>query len=80
MVMLVVTMADRVPCRWGRLSMTRETLRERNRIVLDFCYEHQLPVVTTMGGGYSKPIQRSAEAHVDVFEQAAEHFERGRRA
>ena len=60
--------------------MTRETLQERNQLVFDFCYEHRLPLVVTMGGGYSKPIQRSAEAHVDVFEQAAGHFERGLRS
>eukprot|EP00730_Choanoeca_flexa_P018466 TRINITY_DN8980_c0_g1_i1.p1 TRINITY_DN8980_c0_g1~~TRINITY_DN8980_c0_g1_i1.p1 ORF type:complete len:359 (+),score=41.62 TRINITY_DN8980_c0_g1_i1:61-1137(+) len=62
--------------RLGRLSMTRETLWQRNQLVFDFCAKHNLPVVTTMGGGYAKPIERSAEAHVDVFQQAAAHFQR----
>ena len=53
---------------FGRLSMTREGLRKRNNIVLALCVEYNCKLVTTMGGGYAKPIERSVECHSDVFE------------
>ena len=52
---------------FGRLSMTREGLRKRNNIVLALCVEYNCKLVTTMGGGYAKPIERSVECHSDVF-------------
>ena len=52
---------------FGRLSMTREGLRRRNNLVLALCVEHDCKLVTTMGGGYAKPIERSIECHSDVF-------------
>ena len=52
---------------FGRLSMTREGLRKRNNIVLALCVEYNCKLVTTMGGGYAKPIKRSVECHSDVF-------------
>ena len=54
--------------------MSRETLQSRNELVFAFAREQSLPMVVTMGGGYSRPIERAAEAHVDVFEQAAQYF------
>lgn len=55
----------------GRLSMTRDGLRRRNEMVFDYADYWELPVVVFMGGGYAKPIERSVDAHVDVFEEAA---------
>jgi len=52
---------------FGRLSMTREGLRRRNNLVLALCVEYNCKLVTTMGGGYAKPIERSIECHSDVF-------------
>jgi len=52
---------------FGRLSMTREGLRRRNNLVLALCVEYNSKLVTTMGGGYAKPIERSIECHSDVF-------------
>lgn len=66
--------------RWGRLALSREDLMARNTQVLDYCARHELPLVITMGGGYGKPIERSAEAHADLFCQAAEFTGWKRRA
>ena len=41
----------------------------RNELVFGFC-ARGLPLVVTMGGGYSRPIEHSAAAHTDVFAQA----------
>ena len=59
--------------RLGNLSLTHEGLRERNRIVFEFCRRHGLPVVVCMGGGYSRPISASVRAHCDVFVEASRH-------
>lgn len=62
--------------RLGRLRLTRSGLRERNETVLRWAERHGWPVAVTMGGGYSRPIELSARAHVDVFLQAAASWAR----
>lgn len=57
--------------RLGNLSLSRRGLQQRNEIVLEFCRRHAIPCVITMGGGYSRPIDATAQAHVDVFTTAA---------
>jgi acetoin utilization deacetylase AcuC-like enzyme len=60
--------------RLGRLSLTREGLKRRNAMLFRALLERGAPpVVTCMGGGYAQPIERSAEAHVDVFAAAIEY-------
>jgi acetoin utilization deacetylase AcuC-like enzyme len=58
--------------RLGRLAITREGLKRRNRLVFDAICERDLPCVVFMGGGYCKPIDPTIDAFVDLFEQAAE--------
>ena len=53
----------------GRLQLSREGLARRNRWVYDRVLGAGIPLVVTMGGGYSRPIERSVEAHVDVFRE-----------
>jgi len=38
---------------------------------LDFAKKHNLPLVVFMGGGYSKPIERTVDAFVDLFKQCS---------
>ena len=35
---------------------------------------HNIPFVVTLGGGYSNPIQLTAEAHANTFRMAMEIF------
>jgi hypothetical protein len=35
----------------------------------------RVPFVITMGGGYSKPIELTAQAHANTFRTAAEVFD-----
>jgi len=35
-----------------------------------------IPFVITMGGGYSKPIELTAQAHVNTYRMATEVFDR----
>ncbi len=35
------------------------------------CFRRGIPLVITLGGGYSKPIELTAEAHANTFRVAA---------
>jgi acetoin utilization deacetylase AcuC-like enzyme len=58
----------------GRLNISREGCRERDRIVFSFCKTNRLPVVASMGGGYSPRIADIVEAHANTFRVAQELF------
>ena len=59
---------------FGRLAMTRAGLLRRNHAVYDQCVARDVPLVITMGGGYSRPWDASVAAHADVFRSAAYRF------
>ena len=54
--------------RLGRLSLTLQGLKERDRLVLE--NTQGIPLVITLGGGYAEPIERTAEAHANTFRAA----------
>ena len=58
--------------RLGRLAVSMGGLRERDRMVFELVRQGGWPVVVTLGGGYSDPISRTAEAHAQTFRTAAE--------
>lgn len=60
--------------RLGRLKLTHAGLRERDRIVMRGVRELGVPFVITIGGGYSEPIELTAEAHANTFWTAQEVF------
>jgi acetoin utilization deacetylase AcuC-like enzyme len=51
----------------GHLSLTHAGLEERDRKVMQAAQAHKIPFVLTMGGGYSKPIELSAQAHANTY-------------
>jgi len=56
----------------GRLNLSLEGLRSRDRMVAVAARESGIPLVLTLGGGYTKPVERSVEAHVGTWRQARE--------
>jgi acetoin utilization deacetylase AcuC-like enzyme len=56
--------------RLGRLALTPAGLAERDRLVFEISKLHGIPVVVTLGGGYSDPIARTVEAHTNTFRTA----------
>ena len=58
----------------GRLSLTQEGLKRRDRRVLESVHARGLPLIVTLGGGYSSPIERTAEAHANTFKIAADYW------
>ena len=57
--------------RLGRLSVTKEGLAERDRLVLDSCRERGLPVAVTMAGGYARDVEDTVDIHFQSIERAA---------
>jgi acetoin utilization deacetylase AcuC-like enzyme len=60
--------------RLGRLCISREGCRQRDRFVLKLCRQHQIPIAVSMGGGYSPRLSDIVEAHANTFRTAQEVF------
>jgi acetoin utilization deacetylase AcuC-like enzyme len=56
--------------RLGKLNLTIEGLRRRDEFIIGNCWEREIPVVTTMGGGYAKEISDTVEAHCNTVRTA----------
>ena len=64
--------------RLGRLSVTKEGLAERDRVVLEGCRERGLPVAVTMAGGYADNVPDTVDVHFQTIEMAAQMLEKER--
>lgn len=60
--------------RLGRLGLSRAGVIERDRFVYSICQERSIPVVVTMGGGYSTQLADIVEAHANTFRLAQEMY------
>ncbi|MCB9080217.1 MAG: histone deacetylase [Lewinellaceae bacterium] len=58
----------------GRLGLSIAGCRERDRLVMESCHRHQVPVAVSMGGGYSERIAHIIEAHANTYRLAQEIF------
>lgn len=58
----------------GKLSVSRQGCKERDHLVLKACKEAGIPVMVTMGGGYSERIADIVEAHCNTFRLAQKIF------
>lgn len=58
----------------GRLGLSIAGCKERDRIVLETCRRHHIPVAVSMGGGYSERLSHIIEAHSNTFRVAQEVF------
>jgi acetoin utilization deacetylase AcuC-like enzyme len=57
--------------RLGKLALSDEGLRLRDRMVLAFFRARGVPVCGVIGGGYSNDVPALAERHAILFEEAA---------
>jgi len=60
--------------RLGRMNLTREDCKARDRFVFEQCIAHKIPVQVSMGGGYSPQIKDIVEAHCNTFRIAMELY------
>jgi acetoin utilization deacetylase AcuC-like enzyme len=58
----------------GRLDLTLDGLRRRDRLVLEAAKARRLPIVLTLGGGYARPLELSIEAHAGTYREARAVF------
>jgi acetoin utilization deacetylase AcuC-like enzyme len=58
----------------GRLSITKEGLKKRDAIVLKFAKDFDVPIVTTMSGGYAQDIKDTVEIHANTIRVVKDIF------
>jgi acetoin utilization deacetylase AcuC-like enzyme len=58
----------------GRLSVSRQGCKQRDRFVLNTAKQNNIPIVASMGGGYSPDFKDIIEAHANTFRLAQEIF------
>ena len=66
--------------RLGRLALTHEGLRRRDEMVFRNFLAQGIPVVITLGGGYSNPFSRTVDAHAGTFRTALQNLRRHHQA
>jgi acetoin utilization deacetylase AcuC-like enzyme len=54
----------------GGLSLTREGLRERDRLVIGAVRDAGIPLVVTLAGGYARRVEDTVAIHVATIEEA----------
>lgn len=58
----------------GRLGLSLEGCKQRDKLVLEQAHLHGIPVVAAMGGGYSEDIKQIIEAHANTFRLAQDIY------
>ena len=58
----------------GKLNMSIEGCKQRDRFVLETCKNHNIPVMCSMGGGYSTDIKTIIHAHANTFRLAQDIY------
>jgi len=59
----------------GRLSLTLNGLKERDKLVFESAYKKGIPVSIAIGGGYCKDISITVDAYSQIFSTAISVFE-----
>jgi acetoin utilization deacetylase AcuC-like enzyme len=57
--------------RYGKLALSDEGIRQRDRMVIEAVRGRGVPLVIVLGGGYAPTRARTAELHAHVFREAA---------
>lgn len=58
----------------GKLKVTQNGIRSRDEFVLQAAKKQNIPIVCSMGGGYSKDVRDIVNAHMHVFRLAYQLF------
>jgi acetoin utilization deacetylase AcuC-like enzyme len=54
----------------GKLNLSKEGCKARDKFVLEECYKRQIPLQVSMGGGYSTDIRDIVDAHCNTYRLA----------
>ncbi|NGM61660.1 histone deacetylase [Sphingobacterium sp. SGG-5] len=58
----------------GKLKISADGCKQRDRLVLQLCRDQHVPVQISMGGGYSSHIRDIVDAHVATYRAAIDIF------
>lgn len=58
----------------GKLALSKEACKQRDRFVLNLCHKNSIPVQVSMGGGYSPNIKDIVDAHCNTYKSALELY------
>jgi acetoin utilization deacetylase AcuC-like enzyme len=58
----------------GKLAVTKEGCRQRDKIVLGEAKRNRIPIVVSMGGGYSPDFKDIIDAHANTYRLAQDIF------
>jgi len=58
----------------GRLGLSLEGCKQRDQLVISAAKDYDLPLVASMGGGYSEDIKLILEAHANTYRVAQEVY------
>ena len=58
----------------GRLGLTIQGCKRRDQLIIETAKKHNLPLVASMGGGYSEDIKHILEAHANTYRVAQTTF------
>ncbi|HUC82119.1 MAG TPA: histone deacetylase [Flavisolibacter sp.] len=61
--------------KFGKLKVTIDGCKERDRIVFSLLRQHNIPCTVAMGGGYSPLVKTIVDAHCNTFRLAKEVFD-----
>ncbi|MCV2884953.1 histone deacetylase [Aestuariibacter sp. AA17] len=54
----------------GHLNVTTSGVFQRDKMVIDYCKAHNVPVMAVIGGGYQRDIPALVEVHLQLFKAA----------
>jgi acetoin utilization deacetylase AcuC-like enzyme len=60
----------------GGLKLTREGLRQRDRLVVETVVGPDVPLVVTLAGGYARDVEDTVAIHAATVEEAARAIRR----
>lgn len=58
----------------GKLSITKQGCKARDELVITHCLSSNIPLVITMGGGYTTKLPDLVDAHCNTFRTAIHHY------
>ena len=60
--------------RLGMLSLSKEGLRKRDEMVINYCRDQEIPIALSMAGGYAPEIEDIVDIHYATIQVSSDRF------
>ena len=57
----------------GKFKLSSEGLKNRDRLILDTAFHYKIPIIITLGGGYTEDVKEVAKLHENTVIEAYLH-------